>query len=289
MGLELLVDPDLFALCKECGDAAGVDLTRLLTEADEDELRLTENAQPALCFTSIALARVLGRGGVHPVAVAGHSVGEYAALAVAGSMSAADAVAAVRHRGLVMADAVPAGTTSMAAVLGLDPPTVEAVLEGVSDVWPANYNTPTQTVIGGRIEALEIAEDLLKRSGARKVIRLNVSAAFHTPLMVSAAANLKTYLDGMNWSAPQVPVIANLTARPYEGVVDLTATLEKQLFSPVRWANSVRMMGELGCDGFLELGPRRALTGMMRELAPNAFAAAIATPEGCIELEMSAK
>src|SRR5438445_4501189 len=148
MGAEVLRDPELAELADRCAAAAGIDLRRLLTEADDAELRLTTNAQPSLLFVGVALARLLARRGVRPDAAAGHSVGEYTALCVAGAVSPEDAVRTVVERGRAMAEAAPPGTTSMAAVLGLAPEAVESALDGLAEVWPANYNTPTQIVIG---------------------------------------------------------------------------------------------------------------------------------------------
>jgi len=279
MGADLLQDPDVAALCDRCAEAAGVDLRRLLTEADDDELRLTQNAQPALTFTGIALAELLRRRGVEPAAAAGHSVGEYAALCAAGAVSPEEAIQAVAERGRAMSEASPAGESTMAAVLGLTPEQVEQTVRGLDGVWPANFNTPTQTVIAGRSAAVESASEKLREAGARRVIPLNVSAAFHTPLMEAAAKRLRGTLSTLHWQAPRLPVIANLTAEPYPDAAAIPDTLERQLVSPVRWAGSVGKLREMGVDAYVELGPRRALTGMLRELHPEAAAHNVATPE----------
>jgi [acyl-carrier-protein] S-malonyltransferase len=185
-----------------------------------------------------------------------------------------------------MARAAPAGTTSMVAVLGLAPEAVEEALEEVGEAWPANYNTPSQTVVGGTVEGLEAAGERLRHAGARRLVPLNVSAAFHTPLMEPAAAGLRRVLDTVAWRAPAFPVVANRTAEPYTEAGLVAACLEEQLRSPVLWLQSVGRLGKLGCEAFLELGPRRALTGMMRELAPGAFAAAIGAPAALEALEL---
>src|SRR5450759_5588121 len=278
MGAELLTDPEVGDLCDRCSSSAGVDLRRLLTTAGDDELRLTQNAQPALCFVGIGLTILLRRPGVEPTAAAGHSVGEYTALAASGAVSAHQVIRAVFERGKAMAEAAPAGTSSMAAVLGLDSQAVELALAGMDDAWPANYNTPPQTVIAGTTAGLEEATKRLQAAGAKRVIPLNVSAAFHTPLMAPAAERLRAALDRIEWRAPRVPVMANLTGRPHQGGDRIPQVMEMQLRSPVRWAACVLMLVELGCDTFLEGGPKRALTGMMRELAPTATAAAVGTP-----------
>jgi len=288
MGVELLQDSEVSELCDECASAAGIDLPRLLTTADDDELRLTQNAQPALCFAGLALTLLLRRRGIQPVAAAGHSVGEYAALAAAGSLTAAQVIKAVVERGKAMAEAAPAGTSSMAAVLGLDAQAIEVALAGMNDAWPANYNTPTQTVIAGTTTGLEVATQRLQLAGAKRVIPLNVSAAFHTPLMAPAAERLRDALDRIEWRAPRVPVMANLTGRPHQGGDRIPHAMEMQLRSPVRWAACVASLVELGCDTFLEVGPKRALTGMMRELAPGRTAVAVGTPTLIQELAITA-
>jgi [acyl-carrier-protein] S-malonyltransferase len=277
MGTELLQDAEISDLCDECARAAGVDLRVLLTTADDDELRLTQNAQPALCFTGVALTMLLRRRGIEPAAAAGHSVGEYAALAAGGALTAPQVIKAVVERGKAMAEAAPAGTSSMAAVLGLDPHDVEVALDGMDDAWPANYNTPTQTVIAGTMPGLEVATQRLQGAGAKRVIPLNVSAAFHTPLMAPASERLRQALDRIEWRAPRIPVMANLTGRPHQGGDRIPHVMEMQLRSPVRWADCVASLAEMGCDTFIEVGPKKALTGMMRELAPGRKAVSAGT------------
>src|SRR5881397_731913 len=288
MGTELLEDEEISALCDRCASATGVDLRRLLTTAGDDELRLTQNAQPALCFVGVALTILLRRRGIEPVAAAGHSVGEYAALAAAGSVDAPYVIQAVVERGRAMAEAAPAGTGSMAAVLGLEAEKIEAAMARMDDAWPANYNTPSQTVIAGTTAGLEAATKRLQEAGARRVIPLNVSAAFHTPLMAPAAERLRAALDRIEWRGPRVPVMANLTGRAHQGGDRVPHVMEMQLRSPVRWAGCVASLVEMGCDTFLEVGPKRSLTGMMRELAPGRTAVAVGTPAALQELSISA-
>src|SRR5450759_2499153 len=287
MGAELLTDPEVAELRERCGDAAGVDLRRLLTIADDDELRLTQNAETALCFVGLGLTLLLRRRGVEPAAAAGHSVGEYAALAASGAVGPTQVVKAVVERGRAMAEAAPAGTGSMAAVLGLEPNAVEVALAGMTDAWPANYNTPSQTVIAGTIAGLEAATKRLQAAGAKRIVPLNVSAAFHTPLMAPAAERLRAALDRIEWRSARIPVMANLTGREHQGGERIPHVLEMQLRSPVRWAACVRALVGLGCDMFIEVGPKRALTGMMRELAPGTAAVAVATPAAVSELSVS--
>src|SRR6195256_1570245 len=284
MGKDLLDDPEIAELCDRCGSGSDVDLRRLLTTADDDELKLTQNAQPALCFVGVGLTLLLRRRGIEPVAAAGHSVGEYAALAASGAVGAPHVIKAVVERGKAMADAAPAGTSSMAAVLGLDSQAVEVALAGMNDAWPANYNTPTQTVIAGTIAGLEAATKRLQAAGAKRIVPLNVSAAFHTPLMAPAAERLRAALDRIEWRSPRIPVMANLTGREHQDGDRIPHVMEMQLRSPVRWAACVGSLVELGCDMFIEVGPKRALTGMMRELAPGATALTVGTPAACAEL-----
>jgi [acyl-carrier-protein] S-malonyltransferase len=286
MGVDLLQDEEVSALCDRCESFADVELRRLLTSADDDELRLTQNAQPALCFVGIALTTLLRRRGIEPAAAAGHSVGEYAALAAGGAIDAPHVIKAVVERGHAMAEAAPAGTGSMSAVLGLDAQAVEVALAGMNDAWPANYNTPTQTVIAGTTAGLEAASKRLQEAGAKRVIPLNVSAAFHTPLMAPAAERLRIALDRIEWRSPRVPIMANLTGRPHQGGDRIPHVLEMQLRSPVRWAACVGALVENGCDVFIEVGPKRALTGMMRELAPGKTALAVGTLDAAQALEL---
>jgi [acyl-carrier-protein] S-malonyltransferase len=286
MGTELLTDPEVSDLCDRCSQSADIDLRRLLTVTGEDELRLTQNAQPALCFMGIGLTVMLRRHGIQPVAAAGHSVGEYTALAAAGAVSAHQVIKAVAERGQAMAEAAPAGTSSMAAVLGLDAQGVEAALAGMNDAWPANYNTPTQTVIAGTTAGLEAATKRLQVAGAKRVIPLNVSAAFHTPLMAPAAERLRAALDRIEWRAPRIPVMANLTGHPHQGGDRIPQVMEMQLRSPVRWAACVGTLVDMECHTFVEVGPKRALTGMMKELAPTANATAVGTPEAVMQLQI---
>src|SRR2546428_9233205 len=281
MGAELLADSSVAVLCDRCSSAADVDLRHLLIAADDDELRLTQNAQPALCFMGVALTMLLEKRGIEPAAAAGHSVGEYAALAAGRAVGAPQVIKAVVERGRAMAEAIPAGTSSMAAVLGLDPQAVEVALAGMNDAWPANYNTPTQTVIAGTTAGLEVATRRLQEAGAKRVIPLNVSAAFHTPLMAPAAERLRTALERIEWRSPRMPVMANLTGRQHQGGDRIPHVMEMQLRSPVRWAACVGSLLEMGCDTFIEVRPKRALTGMMRELVPGKQAVAARGPAGC--------
>jgi len=282
MGSELLEDAEIADLCARC--STEVDLRRLLTAAGEEELKLTQNAQPALCFLGIGLTHLLRRAGLEPAAAAGHSVGEYAALVAGGALSPEEAIYAVVHRGRAMAEAVPAGETSLAAVLGLASEAVVDAIAGIDRCWPANYNTPTQTVIGGSLAALDAATEALTAAGARKVVRLNVSAAFHTPFVAPAADRLREVVGHLAWTDTVVPVAANLTGAPYPRGANFAEVLERQLKSPVRWSDCVRSLSEQGATDFIEVGPGRALRGMMKELVPGAGAYQAGTPAAISEL-----
>ena len=284
MGAALLQDDEVSALCDKCSSSADVDLRHLLAAATDDELRLTQNAQPALAFMGVGLTLLLARAGHKPEAAAGHSVGEYGALAAASAVEPQRVVKAVLERGKAMADAAPAGTSSMSAVLGLEAKAVEVALAGMNDAWPANYNTPTQIVIAGTTAGLEAATARLQAAGAKRVIPLNVSAAFHTPLMAPAAERLRAALDRIEWRAPRISVMANLTGRPHLDGDRIPHVMEMQLRSPVRWAACIQSLVELGCDTFVEVGPKRALTGMMKELAPGRTAVAVSSAAAVSDL-----
>jgi len=202
-------------------------------------------------------------------------------------VGAPQVIKAVVERGRAMAEALPAGASSMAAVLGLDAQAIEAALAGIDDVWPANFNTPSQTVIAGTTAALEAATAALQAAGARRIVPLNVSAGFHTPLMAPAAERLRAALDRIEWRTPRIPVMANLTGREHQGGDGIPHVMEMQLRSPVRWADCIKSLADLGCDMFVEVGPKRALTGMMRELAPGAAAVAVGTPAAVAELAIT--
>jgi [acyl-carrier-protein] S-malonyltransferase len=176
----------------------------------------------------------------------------------------------------------------LAEQLGLPAERVEAELEGFEDVWPANYNTATQLVVGGRTEALAKAGEKLKAAGAKRVLPLNVSAAFHTPLMQPAAADLRRTLDRIEWHEPAFAVPANVNAEPHTRASEIPGLLERQLYSPVRWADCVNRLIQLGVDTFVEVGPKRALTGMLRELAPSAAALSVSNATSVLEVDLAA-
>ncbi|NTU78295.1 MAG: ACP S-malonyltransferase [Chloroflexales bacterium] len=270
------------AVFDEADAALGLSITRLCFEGPEVDLMATENAQPALLTMSTALLRALeeARGAPlpAPIAVAGHSLGEYSALVAAGALDFATAVRLVRRRGELMAEAHEG---SMAAVIGLSDGELDQVCREVSDslsshpetvstVVVANYNAPDQLVISGSTLAVEHAGLLAKVRGAKRVIPLKVSAAFHSPLMIHAAEGMARAMEAAAVRALQVPLIANVTAEPLVTPDDVRREAVAQVVAPVRWIASVQRMAHDGVAAFLELGPGKVLTGLIKRIAPHA-------------------
>ncbi|MFQ3664075.1 MAG: ACP S-malonyltransferase [Chloroflexaceae bacterium] len=262
-------------------------LTRLCFEGPEAELTATENVQPALLTVSTALLRAMestaGRPLPLPRAVAGHSLGEYAALVAGGALSFAEALQLVRRRGELMAEARAGG---MAAVLGLDVETLEQVCRetnealaeepaSISSVVVANYNAPDQLVISGSTRAVEHAGRLAKQRGARRVVPLKVSAAFHSPLMRHAAEGMARAIAAASIQPLRTPLIANVTAEPLVAPGEVRRELVAQVVAPVRWIASVQRMARDGVTTFLEIGPGKVLSGLIRRIAPQAQALSI--------------
>ncbi len=258
--------PEVREVFEEASDRLGIDMAKLCFEASEEELKLTENTQPSILTVSYAIYRVV-EGILGEVAFfAGHSLGEYTACVASGMMSFGDAVYAVRRRGQFMQEAVPPGEGAMAAVIGLAPEVVEEVCSQVDGVVePANYNSPEQVVIAGKAEAVEKASELLSKRGAKRVVPLKVSAPFHCSLMEPAARRLKEVLDVMDFGDARVPVVSNVLATEVvEGDRERELLIE-QVVSPVRWYQSVLYMRDRGVDTFVEVGPSRVLSGLIRK------------------------
>lgn len=257
----------------------GWSVSDLCFNGPEHTLTSTDNTQPALVATSLAVLAALA-GDVahitsyttqHAIAVAGHSLGEYSALAAAGSLVPADAIRLVRRRGELMAAATSGG---MAAVIGLDDTTIDRICTEVSTpdatVVVANYNSPGQTVISGAQTALALASDALKNAGAKRVLPLNVSAAFHSPLMRDAAHALATSVAAAAISAPRLPVISNISATPLADVVAIKAELPAQVVSPVRWVSTIEYLVSQGVTQFVEIGAGEILKNLIKRIAPDA-------------------
>jgi [acyl-carrier-protein] S-malonyltransferase len=268
--------PHARAVFEEVDDALGERLSRLMWEGPEEELTLTANAQPAIMAVGIAALRVLeAEAGIHladkAAFVAGHSLGEYTALCAAGSLGLADTARLLRLRGEAMQAAVPPGVGAMAALLGLDFETVQAIAAeaaGTQVCAAANDNANGQVVVSGHVEAVARAMNLAKGKGARHSVLLPVSAPFHCPLMQPAADRMAEALAAAPLAAPTVPLIANVTAMPVSDPADIRRLLVEQVCGTVRWRESVLAMADLGVTGFVELGGK-VLGPMIRRITPD--------------------
>ncbi|RAK23336.1 [acyl-carrier-protein] S-malonyltransferase [Anoxybacillus vitaminiphilus] len=274
MGKELAEqDQKAAAVFQAADDRLGFSLSSIIFEGPQDTLTLTVNAQPALLTTSIALLEKIKEAGIVPDYVAGHSLGEYTALVAAEAISFTDAVYAVRKRGEFMEEAVPAGKGTMAAVLGMEARLLQEITEQISaegaPVQLANLNCPGQIVISGSREGVDRASQLAKEKGAKRVIPLEVSGPFHSSLMKPAADKLKEVLDEVEITDASIPIIANVTAEPMTEKEDIKHKLIEQLYSPVRWEQSVNKMIELGVDTFVEVGPGKVLSGLVKKISRN--------------------
>jgi [acyl-carrier-protein] S-malonyltransferase len=268
-------------------EALSAPLSRLIFEGPEEQLRLTEHAQPALMATSLAAVRALeATSGQHLVelcgAVAGHSLGEYSALAAAGSLAVGDAARVLRVRGRAMQEAVPVGAGAMAAILGLELQVVEQVARDASEVGVcdlANDNAPGQAVVSGSRAAVERAVDLAKAQGARRSVLLPVSAPFHCRLLAPAAEAVRAALADIRIGAPAVPVVTNVTASPESAPEVLRARLVEQVTARVRWRESLIAMAELGVEAIIELGAGRVLSGLAKRTVPGVATVTLGTPD----------
>lgn len=277
--------PASAAVFDEVNEALGEDLSALIWEGDIETLTLTQNAQPALMATSIAALRALeaeGAGIGSASFVAGHSLGEYSALCAAGALSVADTARLLRTRGLAMQSAVPVGVGAMAALLGLDFETVTAVAaEAAGDevCQAANDNDPGQVVVSGHVAAVERAIELAKAKGAKRAVKLPVSAPFHCALMAPAADVMKDALAGVEIKAPVVPVVANVRAEAVQDPDEIRDLLIAQVTGAVRWRESVAWMAGQGVDAAWEIGAGKALSGMVRRIERSIACSAVGTPE----------
>lgn len=278
--------PEARQTFEEADEALGFPLSRLCWEGPEEELNLTANTQPALVAVSIAVHRALGALApeLRPVAVAGHSLGEYSALVASGALGFADALRLVRRRGELMQQAVPVGVGAMAAIIGMDAEAIaqiaaeSATAEEVCAV--ANYNGPAQTVIAGHKGAVDRAVALAKERGARKATILAVSAPFHSPLMRPAREGMAPLLAATDFQDPKVPVVTNVDAAPVTAGGAAREALVRQIDSPVRWVESVLGMEEaFGVETFVEVGPGNVLTGLTKRIVQSARTTAVTDPD----------
>lgn len=268
----------------------GYSLSSIMLEGPEETLRRTENTQPALVTMSTAVLRLLEEEGIRPDYVAGHSLGEYSALVAAGAMSFEDAVYAVHHRGLFMEEAVPFGEGAMAAILGMEQSALQDVctaasVESGQTAELANLNCPGQIVISGSAEGVELAGAKAKEAGAKRVIPLQVSGPFHSSLMKPAAAKLEGVLDELEISNANIPVVANVSARAVQDSSEIRQNLIEQVYSPVRWEETIRTLLAHGVDTFVEVGSGNVLTGLVRKVERRAKAVAVSNREGIAKVK----
>lgn len=234
-----------------------------------NRLNITEYTQPAMVTTSITMLKVMEEMGYCADVTAGLSLGEYPALVAAGVMSVEDAIQTVRHRGVLMQEAVPAGIGGMSAVLGMTAEQVNAVVESLEGVQVANYNCPGQIVISGKLDAIELTAQKLKEAGAKRVLPLNVSGPFHSYLLKDAGRKLGKYLEQVEIYDPIIPYIANVTADYVNTASEVKSLLEKQVSSSVRWQQTVERMIKDGVDRFIEVGPGKTLSGFVKKMDRN--------------------
>jgi [acyl-carrier-protein] S-malonyltransferase len=275
MGRELAESfPAARAVFEEADDALGFALSRLCFEGPAEELQLTENTQPAILATSVAVLRAAEAEGLpRPDFVAGHSLGEYSALVAAGALNLRDAVHVVRKRGRFMQEAVPVGAGAMAAILGADVETVEAACtearQGDEVCAPANVNSPGQIVIAGSAAAVERAIPILKARGAKRAVPLKVSAPFHCALMLPAQERLAAELSEIEFKDLSVPLVTNVDAGVIRTGAEARESLVRQVSSPVRWRESVELLARENVSTFVEIGPGKVLCGLVRQAAPQ--------------------
>lgn len=275
--------PGAKAVFEEATDALGFDLTRLVFEGPESELALTANTQPAVLTASVAAAAACAERGVKPALAAGHSLGEYSALVVAGALKFADAVRIVRRRGELMQDAVPVGTGAMAAIMGLELPAVEQVCAAAAQgevVGIANVNSALQIVVAGHRGAVERAVALAAERGGKKSVMLPVSAPFHCALMAPAAEKLRPALEAIAVADPAIPVVRNVDAGVTRTAAEVKPFLLRQVASPVRWTDCVRRLAAEGATTFVEVGPGRVLTALLKRIVDGARGLSVEDPAG---------
>ena len=269
---------------EEASDALGIDVAKLCFEGEAATLALTANAQPAILTTSVAALRVvLEETEIRPDLLAGHSLGEFTALVASGCVRFRDAVRIVRKRGEFMQEAVPPGVGKMAAVLGLTSQEVSELCAGVAGgkavVSPANFNSPTQTVISGEAGAVEAVSRIAKEKGARRVVELEVSAPFHCSLMEPAAVRLREVIAKVDLHPMKYPVVTNIEATANSDPARVEDILVEQVVSPVRWAESLEFIKRSGVSEFFEIGPSKVLSGLVKRTLRDVSCASIEKPD----------
>jgi len=278
MGCDLVAaDPTMRATYAEASEVLGFDLQGLCSEGPMERLSRTDLTQPTLLAASVGMFRILERDGLRFDVAIGHSLGEFTALVATGAVAFEDALRVVRRRGQEMLRAAEANPGGMAAVLGLDDPVVEELCDGVDGVWPANFNSPGQVVVSGTGPALETLSERARAAGAKRVVRLPVSGAFHSPLIESALEPLREEFERVEWCTPDPAFFSGCTVR-YEAT-GFDRLLQTQLVSPVRFRQSVKTLYEQGYDSFLEVGPGGVLTGLVKRIEPRAQTARVSDRE----------
>jgi [acyl-carrier-protein] S-malonyltransferase len=278
--------PEARAVYDEASEAVGFDVAELCFEGPIEELTRTELQQPALVATSLACLRAVERLGVRPEYVVGHSVGEYAALAAAGSLTDRDAVALVRERGEAMAATAAEHPGAMAAILGLEDAVVEELCREIGKVWPANYNCPGQLVVSGENAAVDALLAEASARGARRTVKLRVSGAFHSPLVARAADRLRPALERVAFAEPSPPFMSTVTAR-LEAAQRIVSLLLDQLTGPVRFTQAVSGLVREGVDTFVEVGPGQVLSGLVRRCDRSLRTFSVGDPDSLKRLEES--
>jgi len=270
MGRDLAENfPESRAVFEQADAALGFAISKLCFEGPEDDLKLTENTQPAILTVSVAAYRALESRGILPDVVAGHSLGEYSALVAAGSLEFSEAVKLVRARGRYMQEAVPAGEGAMAAILGMSPADVAEVCRKAADhevVSPANLNSPEQVVISGTAAAVKRAVEIASQSGAKRAVMLPVSAPFHCALMAPAQQRLEPDLRAASFGPLRFPLVTNVDAAEVTSGEEARNSLVRQVTAPVRWLDSIREMLDEGVTVFVEAGPGKVLCGLLRQI-----------------------
>jgi [acyl-carrier-protein] S-malonyltransferase len=273
-------------LLQEADDILGFAFSKILAEGPEDELKATQNTQPALYVVSQMASLVLAEQGIVPDLAAGHSLGEYSALAACGALSFADGLRLVRLRGELMAEAGVRRPGAMAAILGLDPEPLEAAIKDVPGcVVPANFNSPGQIVISGEVASVEAAMEACTAAGAKKVVRLPVSGAFHSPLMEYALEGLREGLAKATFVKPVCPIIANVDAQAHDNPSEFADLLARQLVSPVRWTDSMKFAVAQGTVRAVEVGAGKVLMGLMRGIDRGITVTPVETLDAAVQFK----
>ena len=255
-------------MIKEATEASGVDMEKLLF-VENDDINVTEYTQPALVTACMIINKALVDAGVKSDISAGLSLGEYCALVEAGAMTFYDAVRLTRIRGSLMSNTVPAGEGTMAAVIGMDADVIENIIKDFDGVTMANFNCPGQIVITGKTEGVVAAMPKLQEAGARKVVQLNVSGPFHSPMLKPAGDALRVELDKAEISDLRIPYVANATAEAVDNKDSIKDLLQVQVSSPVKWEQTLRLMKDMGVDVFVEIGPGKTIAGFVKKTCPE--------------------